>query len=179
MKKEKKKKRKEKAEAHSWVLAQSHGQGVMTEGGKMREDFKEWYRVWRFNMTKWGTRSRQQKMKRKSRATESRSGREEEEKKEDGESGFKRLREWQQWVKEDVMSEWVRMRTIGRGDALIQWFQPSSLLPCLKLPVVVKSWKYNAATTNKSSSLTGIHRATRGVDVEAKLFPTPSYSALH
>lgn len=31
---------------HSEVLAQSLGQGVTTEAGKMREDFKEWYREW-------------------------------------------------------------------------------------------------------------------------------------
>ncbi len=53
------------------------------------------------------------------------------------------------------LNEWVRTATTGK-DALIQWFQRPSLLPCLNLPVVVKSWKCNAATTNKSSSLTGI-----------------------
>lgn len=59
------KKRERDRYKHSWVLAQSFGQGVMTEAGKMREDFKERYREWCFNMTKWGTSSRQQKMKRK------------------------------------------------------------------------------------------------------------------
>lgn len=50
---------------HSWVLAQSLGQGVMTGAGKMREDFKERSREWCFNTTKWGTRRKQQEMKRK------------------------------------------------------------------------------------------------------------------
>lgn len=55
-------------------------------------------------------------------------------------------------------NEWGRKGTNGE-DAFIQWFQRSSLLPCLNLPVVVKSWKCNAATTNKSSSLTRIEYA--------------------
>lgn len=74
--------------------------------------------------------------------------------KEDGASAFERLGERQWQIKNGVMSE--RERGTIEEDALIQRFQQSSLLPCLNLPVVVKSWKCNAATTNKSSSLTGI-----------------------
>ena len=54
--------------------------------------------------------------------------------------------------------EWVRTGTIGE-DALIRWFRRSSLLRCLRLPVVVKSRKCDAATANKSPSLTGSQHA--------------------
>lgn len=75
-------------------------------------------------------------------------------------------------------NEWLRTGTIGE-DALIQWFQRLSLLPCLTLPVVVKSWKCNAATANKGSSLTGTQHAAWGADVEATLFFALSHTSFH
>lgn len=110
-----------------------------------------WTRLWQrmqraqrqTNQTNWGTSSRQQEMKRGKRGLLEVVGEKED-----------LLQSWQQQIKKERM----RMGTIG-GDTLIQWFQRSSLPPCLNLLELVKSWKCNSATMNKSSSLTGIKRA--------------------
>lgn len=66
-------------------------------------------------------------------------------------------------------NERIRMGTIGKRHINSVIFKDPHYSPLLNSPAVVKSRKSNSATTNKSSSLTGIKHAALRVTAEANL----------